>query len=136
MVSNSFVRFIHTDMCISRYSFLLLNKIYFMNLSIIFCVHGKLLQSCPTLCYPMDSSPPGSSVHGVLQARILVGCQAFLWGIFLTQRWNLCLLHLLPWQMGSLPLVPPGKPPIITYWILNECIFVLFPFFFHLKILQ
>ena len=28
-------------------------------------------QSCPTLCNPMDSSPPGSSVHGILQARIL-----------------------------------------------------------------
>ena len=28
-------------------------------------------QSCPTLCNPMDYSPPGSSVHGVLQARIL-----------------------------------------------------------------
>ena len=29
------------------------------------------LQSCPTLCDPMDSSPPGSTVHGILQARIL-----------------------------------------------------------------
>ena len=28
-------------------------------------------QSCPTLCDPMDYSPPGSSVHGILQARIL-----------------------------------------------------------------
>ena len=28
-------------------------------------------QSCPTLCNPMDYSPPGSSVHGILQARIL-----------------------------------------------------------------
>ena len=28
-------------------------------------------QLCPTLCYPMDCSPPGSSVHGILQARIL-----------------------------------------------------------------
>jgi len=28
-------------------------------------------QLCPTLCNPMDCSPPGSSVHGVLQARIL-----------------------------------------------------------------
>ena len=27
--------------------------------------------SCPTLCNPMDCSPPGSSVHGILQARIL-----------------------------------------------------------------
>ena len=32
---------------------------------------AKLLQLCPTLCYPMDCSPPGSSVHGILQARIL-----------------------------------------------------------------
>ena len=28
-------------------------------------------QSCPTLCDPIDYSPPGSSVHGILQARIL-----------------------------------------------------------------
>ena len=28
-------------------------------------------QSCPTLCDPVDYSPPGSSVHGILQARIL-----------------------------------------------------------------
>ena len=33
--------------------------------------HAKLLQSCPTLCDPMDCSLPGSSVHGILQARIL-----------------------------------------------------------------
>ena len=35
------------------------------------CVCAKLLQSCLTLCVHMDCSPPGSSVHGVLQARIL-----------------------------------------------------------------
>ena len=35
------------------------------------CVHAKSLQSCPTLCHPMECSPPGSSVHGILQARIL-----------------------------------------------------------------
>ena len=28
-------------------------------------------QLCPTLCNPMDCSPPGSSVHGILQARML-----------------------------------------------------------------
>ena len=32
---------------------------------------GKSLQSCLTLCDPIDSSPPGSSVPGILQARIL-----------------------------------------------------------------
>ena len=35
------------------------------------CVHAKLLQSSLTLFDPMDCSPPGSSVHGILQARIL-----------------------------------------------------------------
>ena len=34
-------------------------------------VHAKSLQSCPALCDPMDNSLPGSSVHGILQARIL-----------------------------------------------------------------
>ena len=37
------------------------------------CVHAKLLQSCLTLCDPMDCSLPGSSVHGILQARVLEG---------------------------------------------------------------
>ena len=32
---------------------------------------AKSLQSCPTLCNPRDSSPPGSSVPGILQARTL-----------------------------------------------------------------
>ena len=32
---------------------------------------AKSLQSCLTLCYPVDCSPPGSSVSGILQARIL-----------------------------------------------------------------
>ena len=36
-----------------------------------FCVHAKLLQLCPTLSDPVDRSPSGSSVHGILQARIL-----------------------------------------------------------------
>ena len=35
------------------------------------CVHAKLLQSCLTLCDPHGSGPPGSSVHEILQARIL-----------------------------------------------------------------
>ena len=30
-----------------------------------------VVQSCPTLCNPMDHSPPCSSVHGIFQARIL-----------------------------------------------------------------
>ena len=32
---------------------------------------AKSLQSCPTLCDPTDGSPPGSPIHGILQARVL-----------------------------------------------------------------
>ena len=32
---------------------------------------AKSLQPCPTLCYPMDGSPPGSPIPGILQARTL-----------------------------------------------------------------
>ena len=39
---------------------------------------AKLLQSCPTLSDPMDCSPPGSSIHGIFQARVLEwGATAF-----------------------------------------------------------
>ena len=31
----------------------------------------EVAQSCPTLCDPLDCSPPGSSIHGILQARVL-----------------------------------------------------------------
>ena len=37
------------------------------------CVHAKLLQSCPTHCDPLDCSLPGSSVHGILQAKYWSG---------------------------------------------------------------
>ena len=32
---------------------------------------AKSLQSCPTLCDPIDGSPPGSSIHGIFQAKVL-----------------------------------------------------------------
>ena len=70
-----------------------------------------MIKSCLTFGNPMDCSPPGSSVHGISQARILewvaisfsrgVGCHFLLQGIFQTQGSNLHLLH---WQADSLPL--------------------------------
>ena len=39
---------------------------------------AKSLQSCLTLCDPIDGSPPGSSVPGILQARILEWVAIFL----------------------------------------------------------
>ena len=61
----------------------------------------------------MNYSPPGSSDHGILQARILEwGAMSLLRGIFPIEGTNLCLLCLLHWQAGSLPLAPPGNPMI------------------------
>ena len=54
---------------------------------------------------PMDCSPPGSSAHRILQARILEWI-ALLRGIFLTQGLNSPLF--LYWQVGSSSPVPPG----------------------------
>ena len=53
-----------------------------------------VIQSCPTLCEPRDCSQPGSSVHGILQARILEWIAIpFSRGIFPTQGSNQRLLH-------------------------------------------
>ena len=73
-------------------------------------MHGKLLQSCPTLCDPMDCSLPGFSVNGDSPGKnTRVGCHAFLQEIFPTQGSNKRLLCLLKWQAASLPLLPLGK---------------------------
>ena len=70
------------------------------------CVHA---QSFPTLCNPMGHSPPGSSVHGILQARVLEWVAIFF-SRGSSQGSNPHLLRLLHWQAGSLPLAPPGNP--------------------------
>ena len=43
-----------------------------MVMFLLLCLHAESFQSCPTICNPMNHSPPGSSVQGILQARILV----------------------------------------------------------------
>ena len=67
---------------------------------VVLCVRA---QSCLTLCNPMDCRPLGSSLHGILQDTA-VGCHFLLQGMFPTQGSNLCLLHLLHWQVNSLTL--------------------------------
>ena len=59
----------------------------------------------------MGCSPPGSSVHGILQASILEWvAMPSSGGSSWPRGLNLHLLCLLHWQAGSLPWVPPGKP--------------------------
>ena len=70
----------------------------------------SVAQLCPILCGPTDYSPPGSSAHGIFQARILEGVPFPVPVIFPTQGLNLSLLCLLHWQADFLLLAPPGKP--------------------------
>ena len=56
---------------------------------------AKLLQSCPSLCDTMDSSPPGPSVPGILQARILEWVAIFLLLVDRNTR-DFCVLILCP----------------------------------------
>ena len=60
----------------------------------------------------MDCSPPDSSVHGISQATVLEwGCHFLVQGIFPTQGSN---LHLLQWQVASLPLIHQGSQDQIS----------------------
>ena len=97
---------------------------------------AKLLQSCPTLCDPIDGSPPGSAIPGILQARTLEWVaisfsNAWKWKVkvkSLSRAW----LLVTPWtaayqasqSMGfsrqeywsglSLPSPPPNPPQNVT----------------------
>ena len=83
------------------------------------CVSAQLLQSLPTLCYPVDCSPPGSSAPGDSPGKNAgVGYCALNQGIFPTQGSNPHHLCLLPWQAGSLSLAPPGSPGVQSHpWL-------------------
>ena len=63
----------------------------FLETGVCMCL---VAQSCPSLCDPMDYSPPDSSVHGDSSGKNTgVGCHALLQGIFPTQELNPGLLH-------------------------------------------
>ena len=68
-------------------------------------------------CDPMDCSPPGSSCPWDSPGKnTRVGCHFLLQGIIPAQGSNPGILH---YQTGSLPLAPPGKPPLATMLIIN-----------------
>ena len=83
-----------------------------MNKYVSICM---LAQLCPSLCDPMDCSPLGSSIHGILGKNTGLGCHILLQGIFLIQGSNWCLLHLVHWQEDSLPLHHLRSPCVCTH---------------------
>ena len=57
------------------------------------CYCCLVAKSCPNLCSPMDCSPPGSSVHGISQARILEWAAITFSRGFSWLQLKVCLLH-------------------------------------------
>ena len=104
-----------SSMCATVLVYYAYNKIHVKYTLVNACVHAKSLQSCPTLCDLMDYSPPGSFVHGILQARILEWVATPFATPSQPQGSNTGILCLMYWQAGSLPLVPPGKSHICKY---------------------
>ena len=77
------------------------------SIHVISCAHSVLSDSF----YPMDWSPPGFSVHRILQERILEWVAiSFSRGSSQPRDRTRISCVYLHWQVGSLPLAPPGKP--------------------------
>ena len=81
-------------------------------LLILCCVHAKSLQSCPILCNPMDCRLSGSSVHGILQARVLEWVAMTSSRRSSRPRGRTCISSASYTGRGS--LAPVGKPPSPT----------------------
>ena len=64
-------KFIQTFLQMTKLSLMIFIICLWQNYIVFVCVCVLVAQLCLTLCNPMGCSPPGSSVHGVLQARIL-----------------------------------------------------------------
>ena len=75
-------------------------------------VCAKSLQLCPTFCDPIHCRPPGSSVHGILQARVLEWvAMPSSKESFQPRNWT-CVSYVFRIAGGFLSLVPPGKTPL------------------------
>ena len=71
--------------------------------------------SCPTVCKPRGCSPPGSSVRGILQARILEWVAlSFSRGSSPPRDRTQVSCSSCSGQVGSLPLAPPGGSPLMS----------------------
>ena len=85
-------------------------------------VHSSDEVLCPTLCNPMDCSPPGSSVHGDSPGQNTgMVCHVLLQGIFLTQGLNPGLLHFrqILYQM-SYQRIPYGSVVLSIFMLCNQ----------------
>ena len=132
--------------------------LYFVVYTVAAAATSKSLQSCPTLCHPIDGSPPGSAVPGILQARTLEWIaisfsNAWKWKVKVKSFSRVRLLAT-PWtaayqappSMGfsrqeywsGVPLPSPIDPTLPSkrrnhwslYQVLLNCLFLCFCFYF------
>ena len=97
---------------------------------------SEVTRSCPTLCNPLDCSSPGSSIHGILQARILgLGCHFLLHPVLIsiilialpsTVR-AFQLQQLMQLVVSSTPANPSLSPPLINIGNICQCPFIQGP---------
>ena len=81
--------------------------------------HAKSLQSCPTLCSSMDYGLPGSSVHGILQARILEWVATSFSGVSFQPRDRITSPVAPALQVDSLLLSHQGTPECYYTELMN-----------------
>ena len=99
-------------------------------------VHARsATQSCPTLCDPMDCTPPASSVHRIFPATILKWVAiSFSRESSWTQRLKLPVLHLLFWQVESLPPGHLGSPQRMTRRQVLQSPFIVLKFIYTIPV--
>jgi len=94
-----------------------------------FHVHTKSLHSCLTLCDLMNHSPPGPSIHGILQTRILEWVAVPSSRVSSWSRVQTCI------QAGSSPLAPRGKHFHSQIYAMGYTLDMFWDFFFLIKII-
>ena len=92
--------------------------LFYMYMYVLCCAQSL---SRVRLCGPMDCGPPGSSVHGILQARILENCHALLQVTFPTQGWNPGLPYC---RQILYHLCHQGSPCVYIYMCVCVCVCV------------
>ena len=91
---------------------------------------SEVAQSCPTLCDPMDCSPPGSSVRGIFQAiafssRVLALGFKFFFFLLLSSGQRMKLLYLAGWRGLCLGLQEPKNfsfLPLLAVTAVTACV--------------
>ena len=100
-----------------------LSSINSVSVDVCVCVCVRsVAQSCSTLCNPMDYSPPGSSVHGIFQARILEWVAISSFRDLPNPGIKPVSCYLLYWEADSLPPHHLGSPVTRYSYLISHSI--------------